>query len=823
MRKKLFSLITAALMILTLMPTVSLAKEPAAVAKIGDIPYASLQAAFDACEDGVSTEIDIVKNIDVTDYQVIESCSYNLVVEKNKVVVLDLNGHTVSGAPEESGYRTLLLNKGDLTIKDSSATEKNPVGKGKLVTEAGEYEKPMESDTIQNWGSLTIDAGTIENKTTVNKYICNAISNGDAQILPTNNVVDNISLTINGGYITGTDTAVSLMCVTPASDEQKDADIQNFTMTGGTLAVGSDACEVLYIRLTDDSSSDIKLPVNINISGGSLISEGGYAADFVSSGGLFDAVNMKISGGNIDGIIYSYEDPNGNTANIECSGGCYTSDVCRIVADGCYCIPNQDENTKDDYPFFVTSTLPEGTPVVASVGDEDYYTLDAAVAAAKEGQTVTLRSDTEIVGEEIALDKPITLDLNGKTVTNKSFYGFAIYDEATVKNGTITGKWRSFYVSRIGHLTLADVNATATDMECVMINGGAITSAADSENSLTATGEDCDGIYSRGTVVIDGSGKLEVSGTRAGIESVGEDTYDYDGFYYDLDQYLFVVENYPADITISAENLYASSLVCSIDNYYAERFSEGGAWSIYPSVIPEEKTTSTATVYAGTYGNDVSEYAAKGYVAQKNDDNTWTVIKDPNACRQDDTCVIAKFKDCDPKAWYHDGVHFCLEKGYMVGVKEDRFGPSTALSRAMIVTMLWRMEGSPVVNYAMSFEDVAEDQWYTEAIRWAQSTGIVTGYKDSRFGPKDNVSREQLSAILMRYSEFKGIEVMERADLAAFADVESISSWATDSVQWAVGAGIINGRSATKLAPTGNATRAEAACMLQRVCEAVEK
>ena len=188
-------------------------------------------------------------------------------------------------------------------------------------------------------------------------------------------------------------------------------------------------------------------------------------------------------------------------------------------------------------------------------------------------------------------------------------------------------------------------------------------------------------------------------------------------------------------------------------------------------------------------------------------------------CPQDATCVYAHFTDADPKAWYHPGVHFCVENEYMVGVAKHLFDPDGTLSRGMIVTMLWRMEGSPVCNYAMSFKDVPAKQWYTEAIRWAQSNGVVLGYDEETFCPDKAVSREELAAILMRYANYKGKNVSKRANLSNYLDKAQISNWALENIQWANAEGIIKGRTETTIVPTGNATRAEAANMLQRFCE----
>ncbi len=205
------------------------------------------------------------------------------------------------------------------------------------------------------------------------------------------------------------------------------------------------------------------------------------------------------------------------------------------------------------------------------------------------------------------------------------------------------------------------------------------------------------------------------------------------------------------------------------------------------------------------------------YVIEQLDGSTYA------ACPQDETCVYAYFADADPKEWYHSGVHFCVENAYMLGVAENTFEPGGALSRGMIVTMLWRMEGSPAANYAMTFKDVEAGRWYTEAIRWAQSTGVVKGYNEDSFGPDDNVTREQLAAMLMRYAGFKGTDVSIRADLLKFTDKGKISDWALENVKWANAAGIIGGRSETEIAPLDNASRAEAACMIQRFCENILK
>ena len=190
----------------------------------------------------------------------------------------------------------------------------------------------------------------------------------------------------------------------------------------------------------------------------------------------------------------------------------------------------------------------------------------------------------------------------------------------------------------------------------------------------------------------------------------------------------------------------------------------------------------------------------------------------PGACPKDDTCPMAAFTDLDQGAWYHDGVHWALEHGVMNGVGDGAFAPDGDTSRGMLVTMLWRMEGEPKSGYAMTFKDVPQDTWYTEAVRWAAEHGIVTGYDAETFGPTDRLTREQLAVILCRYAVFKGVVTTrgETASLSGFHDAGDVSDWAIQSVRWAVDAGIINGAGSNRLSPKTNASRAQVATMLMR-------
>ncbi|HIZ93686.1 S-layer homology domain-containing protein [Flavonifractor sp. An112] len=177
------------------------------------------------------------------------------------------------------------------------------------------------------------------------------------------------------------------------------------------------------------------------------------------------------------------------------------------------------------------------------------------------------------------------------------------------------------------------------------------------------------------------------------------------------------------------------------------------------------------------------------------------------------------FTDVVSGSWYYDSVAYVYEQGLMGGTGEGRFSPDLTTSRAMIVTILYRLEGSPAVTGSASFADVASGQWYSDGVAWASANGIVTGYSNGSFGPDDTITREQMAAILYRYARYKGYDLSAQADLDGYSDAAQVSAYAADAMEWAVGSGLITGTSGTTLSPAGSATRAQAAVILARFCQ----
>jgi|GEM_PF-1783883 len=291
-----------------------------------------------------------------------------------------------------------------------------------------------------------------------------------------------------------------------------------------------------------------------------------------------------------------------------------------------------------------------------------------------------------------------------------------------------------------------------------------------------------------------------------------------------------------ADVTLTVE-VYTTSTGgsgISVITYYDVKFNTNGGSSVPAQSIRRNSTanepqapTKDGYTFEGWY-TDAQYTKAYDFGAKVTKDITlyakWSENKPivPDECdgTKDDNCPSIAYSDLDTKAWYHLDVDYALEKGLMNGMGEGIFAPDGKLSRAMLVTILWRLEGKPVVDYLMTFEDVEAESWYTEAVRWAASEGIVLGHSAESFAPNDDITREQLATIIYRYEKYKGGGFtgtwMFRMD---YADLDDVSEWSYEAMCWCTMNSIVNGKPGKLLDPLGYATRAEAAAMLHRYCE----
>lgn len=193
---------------------------------------------------------------------------------------------------------------------------------------------------------------------------------------------------------------------------------------------------------------------------------------------------------------------------------------------------------------------------------------------------------------------------------------------------------------------------------------------------------------------------------------------------------------------------------------------------------------------------------------------------DEYKCDGGKNCPIKHFKDVNHTEWYHEDLDYVVKNGLMNGVSSNEFEPHESTTRAMVVTILYRLADKPKVKYKNIFEDVEENTWYTDAIIWANSEKIVLGYGDNTFAPDQPITREEMVTILYRYNEYKKYSTHTNSPkkIQTFSDYGAVSTWAFEAMKWACGEGIINGSDGLIL-PQDNTERCQIAAILHRFIE----
>ena len=259
--------------------------------------------------------------------------------------------------------------------------------------------------------------------------------------------------------------------------------------------------------------------------------------------------------------------------------------------------------------------------------------------------------------------------------------------------------------------------------------------------------------------------------------------------------------------------------------YYTLRFETGGGSDI-PSVREAYNTYIDLTGYVPTWRGHtfIGWYSERSLINKVSGvyltkDMTvyalWRVDENPGTGAN-------PFADVSERDWFYGDVMFVYENGLMLGTSKTLFSPHGTATRGMMATILWRMEGSPAPKGKNSFTDVEAGKWYADAITWTAENGIFAGYGKDKFGPDDPITREQLAAIFYRYADYKGYDLTVKGNLDKFKDADKITDYAKTAMQWAVGSGLMKGKSGNLLDPQGTATRAEIAAMLHRFIEKYE-
>lgn len=288
-------------------------------------------------------------------------------------------------------------------------------------------------------------------------------------------------------------------------------------------------------------------------------------------------------------------------------------------------------------------------------------------------------------------------------------------------------------------------------------------------------------------------------------------------------------------VTAADPTDFTSTLTYEDSDVYKYYVNEDGATEVPAAILlswstgsgtPEDiaKTAYISGSLRFAYGITEQQYADQSAQGKRLAANiaTITVVHGTKA----EEPWVNPFRDVTESDWFYDDVRFANQNGLFNGVEKDLFAPEESMTRGMLVTVLWRLDGETAPKTATTFTDVDANAYYADAVAWAAESGVVNGIGGNKFDPEGNVTREQIAAILFRYAAFKGVDTAARANLATFPDAEKTSAYAHDALSWAVAAELVKGTkegSTIYLDPQGSATRAQVAAILSRYAQNIVK
>ena len=267
------------------------------------------------------------------------------------------------------------------------------------------------------------------------------------------------------------------------------------------------------------------------------------------------------------------------------------------------------------------------------------------------------------------------------------------------------------------------------------------------------------------------------------------------------------VTNYPLTVPLLTQSEFTISAVSAAPAYGSVEVKGG-----YVRAVPNENYAVSGWTLTPADAATVTRDGDRFFFSDLRADCTLTVDF------AESYCVSQQFRDVDRGQWYHDGVDYAVSHGLFKGVALDRFDPEGTMTRAMLVTVLYRLDGAPAIAPDTGFSDVPENEWYAQAIAWGKLRGIVDGVGGGKFAPEDKVTREQAATILYRYARYKGSDTSAAADISTFRDAASVSAYAEEPMAWSVAEGLVGGIEGNRLDPQGSATRAQLAVILMRYC-----
>lgn len=851
--------------------TVERLGETNAVAKVGDTYYKTLSAAVAVAKDGDT--VTLLKNVVL-----------NSTLTLNKNLTLDLNGCVISNGSElgtnylvniasgakvsivgdkanskiadsrnnAKGTITAIIVYGNLTVSGDNLTisrgangiaikvEDNPgtltVNSGTITVDAATV---TSSQAIQNWGNATINGGVFNGD--VDSY---------AYIAANKNYVGN--MTIKNGIFNGEVFAAQLQY-----DNQWPTASARVAITGGNF-------KGIIAEYYHDSTKGLQPVENVSkpantaesevvVSGGDFSSDpSGYLAVSAEAGKQYvaGAINESpyffrvalVEDNQIPVVPAVGETAAPSAKELEKTG--MTKEAAEAVAAAAKKVAAGDTEIKEAVAPIATGITDEKAEKYQQDAAKDVddvkkievraylevkptayngsaYTLDitpkydVVVVGTKDGATAekVVASDTLKVTNATNVSIQLPADFVENTDTLYVQHKGHEYDAAvTANNGVYTANFTNPH-------GFSPFTISKTSQTVATIGTDKYTSFADAVNAVAANG----------TIEIIG-GTSPYTGTANKTFTVKNSTSD------DITvngQPIEPTKSYTFKYTHSSGGSSGGSSSGKTTYKVTTSAVNNGGVNASPSNAEKGAVITITLSPDKGYKLDkltVTDGSGKTVSTVKKSDTVYTFTMPASAVKVGVSYVKAtetpsetKFNDVSANDWFASAVDYVTGKGMMNGTADNTFSPKANTTRGMVVTVLYRLENQPSTS-AASFTDVASGAYYANAVAWANANGIVSGYGSGKFGPNDKVTREQLAAILYRYAQYKkyDVSVGEDTNILSYDDAQSISSYAIPAIQWACGAGVVTGKSGSKLDPKGNATRAEVAAMLMRFCENVK-
>ncbi len=748
--------------------------------------------------------------------------------KKVKTTVLDLNGKNIDG--ENVTYtgdnQSVLYVAGELILCDSSSS--NVTAQGRITGGTGTADGSGGGVYVNSTGVFTMLGGNITGNIAVNG---GGVMNEGIFIMVGGSIADNTciigsnSIAAGGGVLNNGDFAMT-----------------GGSITGNRVPQGGTGGGVANI-------GNMTISGNVNISGNKvdtannnlvLIGKGGKFPKISLTGALTNTTAIGVS------IVEVLIDDDDN-AQFLSKDGVFTSGTAV---------------TNSDYADKFTS---ENSELIVLEADDNQLKLakptytPPAIGTLAISKTFT--AGTNLVTNDFDSYKP-TVTANNGTITaqgwqyspiasnqTESDLSFVNWSEGIISPDTMSQHYLRYYVSYTDNLGASQtiysnhvkLNVEGHTTVLSVAISPETSQTVNTEVTLTATltgyfagpGVNGQNITFKNSATTIGTAKLNTNGiaTLSWTPNVVGNyaiTAEYAATAYNKEssssQLAYEIKSVPSINTVTVNGSYAST---SGAGNYAENstvtinagtrsdFSFNGWTSSDGVSFENSKSATTSFIMPAKAVTVTANWIYNG--SSNNDDN------DDNNNTQTNPQISLKFEDVQENDWFAAAVYALVNKDLFSGTSETTFSPSLSTTRGMIATVLWRMENKPSTSITSIFEDVTSDIYYADGINWAQSNGIASGYGNGKFGPDDNVTREQMAAILYRYAKSKGYDVSKTTSLDNFSDSASTSEYAKMPMAWAVANGLIKGKGNSNLDPLGNASRAEVVTILARFDEMFNK